>query len=147
MSLPEVALMNWLLRYRIKLYINNSIWLFPVVSIAVALVAAKFMTQYENALGWHTNISPETARLVMSTIAASLFSLVVVASSALLIAVQLASAQLTPRIITLIYRSRIRKFSLTAFVFFFTFSMGVLVRIEGSVPWLTTYAAAYGFLV
>jgi uncharacterized membrane protein len=33
------------------------------------------------------------------------------------------------------------------FVFTFTFSVGTLVRIESSVPFLTTYVAAYGFLL
>jgi len=38
-----------------------------------------------------------------------MFTLVVLASSTVLVAVQLASAQLTPRIIALIYRNPIRK--------------------------------------
>jgi len=139
--------MNWLLRHRLKLYVQNSIWLFPVLSIGVALLAVRFLTQYERALGWQLKLSPDTGLLLMSTIAASLFTLVVVSSSAVLLAVQLASAQLTPRIITFVYRSRIRKFTLAAFVFTFTFSMAVLIRIQDSVPWLASYFAAYGFLV
>jgi len=47
----------------------------------------------------------------------------------------------------LVYRSKVRKFSLTAFFFTFTFSVGALVRITDSVPLLTAYAAAYGFLL
>jgi uncharacterized membrane protein len=35
----------------------------------------------------------------------------------------------------------------SAFVFTFTFSVGALVRIESTVPLLTSYAAAYGFLM
>jgi uncharacterized membrane protein len=61
--------------------------------------------------------------------------------------VQLASAQLTPRIILLVYRSRLRKLCVSLFVFTFTFSVGALVRIEGTVPFLTSYVAAYGFLL
>src|SRR5262249_3963097 len=93
------------------------------------------------------NLGADTARTVMGTVAASMFTLVVVGSSAVLVAVQLASAQLTPRIIALIYRSRIRKFCISVFTFNFTFSLGALVRIESSVPFLTSYVAAYGFLV
>src|SRR6185295_1586624 len=47
----------------------------------------------------------------------------------------------------LVYRNNIRKLSLSLFVFTFTFSVGVLVRIEGSTPLLTSYVAAYGFLL
>ena len=59
-------------------------------------------------------------------------------------AVQLASAQLTPRIIAIVFRDPGTKFSLTVFVFTFTFSLAVLVRINTSVPLLTARLAAYG---
>jgi uncharacterized membrane protein len=143
----EESPMNWLLRYRIRFYVHNSIWLLPALSIVAAVLAVKVLTKHQEILGWQLAMSPETGRILMGTIAASLFTLVVVSLSALLLAVQLASVQLTPRIITFVYRSRIRKFSLVAFVFTFTFSLAVLIRIEDSVPWLMSYAAAYGFLL
>jgi uncharacterized membrane protein len=139
-------MMNWLERYRLKLYIHNSIWIFPSLSIIVALLVAALLTRIESAFGWRMNLSQETARVVMSTVAASLFTLVVVGSSAVLLVVQLASAQLTPRVIALVYRNTARKLCLSAFVFTFTFSVAALVRIENSVPYLTSYLAAYGFL-
>jgi len=139
--------MSWLDRYRLRLYVRNSIWMFPAISILVGLIVVTLLHRVELALGWELNISQETARMVMSTVAASMFTLVIVGSSAVLLVVQLASAQLTPRIITLVYRNNLRKLSLAIFVFTFTFSVGVLVRIEGSVPLLTSYMAAYGFLI
>ena len=139
--------MSWLDRYRFKLYFRNSIWIFPALSIFVGLIAVILLHRLERSLGWELDISQETARLVMSTVAASMLTLVVVTSSAVLLVVQLASAQLTPRVIMLVYRDNIRKLSLSVFVFTFTFSVGVLVRIEGSVPLLTSYIAAYGFLI
>src|SRR5215813_2833077 len=139
--------MSWVTRHRLKLYFRNSIWIFPVFSIAAALIVVSLLSRLERAFGWEMNVSPETARIIMGTVAASMFSLVVVGSSAVLLAVQLASAQLTPRIITLIYRNSILKFSLSIFVFTFTFSVAVLVRIEQTVPLLTGYLAAYGFLI
>jgi uncharacterized membrane protein len=64
-----------------------------------------------------------------------------------LVAVQLISAQLTPRIIAFIYQNKVRKISLTFFVFTFTFSVSVVLRIDDSVPLLTAYVAAYGFMI
>lgn len=139
--------MSWLARYRFKLYVLNSVWIFPSLSIILALLTVVLLSRIDRALGWEMNISEDTARMVMGTVAASMFTLVVVGSSAILLVVQLASAQLTPRIITLVYRNNIRKLSLSFFVFTFTFSVGVLVRIEGSTPLLTSYLAAYGFLL
>lgn len=139
--------MNWCDKYRLKLYIRNSIWLLPVLSILAGLLAVMVLNRIDRALGWELSITPETARTVMATVAGSMFTLVVVSSSAVLVAVQLASAQLTPRIVLLVYRSSVRKFCMSAFVFTFTFSVAALVRIEGTVPLLTSYVAAYGFLI
>jgi uncharacterized membrane protein len=75
-----------------------------------------------------------------------MFTFIVFVSSALLIAVQLASAQLSPRIIAIVFRDPITKISLTLFVFIFTFSLAVLVRINTSVPLLTSRLASYGCL-
>lgn len=138
--------MRWLSRHRLKLYILNSIWVLPVFSIFAGLLTVAVVNEIDRALGWKLQLKPDTARTVIGTVAGSMFTLVVVASSAVLVAVQLGSAQLTPRIILLVYRSRIRKFCISAFVFTFTFSVGVLVRIDDSVPLLCCYLAAYGFL-
>lgn len=139
--------MSWSDKYRLKLYVRNSIWIFPVLSIAAGLIVVALVNRIDRALGWETNLGADNARTVIGTVAASMFSLVVVSSSAVLVAVQLASAQLTPRIILLVYRSSKRKFCVSAFVFTFTFSVAALVRIENTVPLLTSYLASYGFLI
>ena len=139
--------MNWLLRHRIQLYVRNSIWIHPSLAIVAGLIAVSLLSRLERFLGWRINLNPETARVVMATVATSLLTLVVLVASAMLLAVQLASAQLTPRIISFVYRNNTRKLLLSFFVFTFTFSVGVLVRIEDSVPLLSGYFAAYGFLL
>src|SRR5947207_6510084 len=101
--------MNWLQRYRLRSYFRNSIWILPALSIPAALITVSLLTRYERAVGSQINMSPETARAMMSTVAASTFTLVALISSAVLVAVQLASAQLTPRIIALLYRNPYRK--------------------------------------
>lgn len=139
--------MNWIIRYRLKLYINNSMWILPVISIVAGLLSVALLNRIEAALGWNMNLSAETGRSVMGTIASSMFSLVVIGSSTVLVAVQLASAQLTPRLIALIYRNPMKKACISVFVFTFTFSVGALVRIGNTVPFITGYVAAYGFLI
>jgi len=139
--------MSWLRRYHLRLFFRNSAWLLPAISIFVALGTVNLLNRLERAMGWEADLSRETGLAVMGTIASSMFSLVVVVSSATLVAVQLASAQLTPRIISLVYRETVRKLALAAFVFTFTFSVAVLVRIHGTVPLVSSYLAAYGFLI
>ena len=138
--------MNWLGRYRFRHYLENSIWILPLVSIVLAVVSVTVLHQIEVALGWKSDIEPETARAVLATMASSMFTFIVFISSALLVAFQLASAQLTPRIIALVFRQPITKNSLALFTFTFAFSLGALVRVNTSVPLLTSYIASYGAL-
>lgn len=139
--------MSWLLRYRIRLYLRNSLWVLPALSIVAGLVAVRLLMSFDRALGWELNIGLDTARTIIGTVSSSMFALMVLVCSAVLVAVQLASAQLTPRIIALIYRNPFRKLALAVFAFTFTFSVGLLARLEGVVPWLSAYVAAYGFLL
>jgi len=139
--------MSWLKRYRIRLYVRNSLWILPAISIVLALLLANLLTQVEHALGWRSNISVDTGRIILSTVAASTFTLLVLVSSAMLLAVQLASAQLSPRIISMIYRVPHGKLAFSVFVFTFTFAVGTLVRIEESVPVISAYISGYAFLV
>ena len=104
--------MTWLQRYRIRHYIRNSIWILPVLGMVAALAAVPLLHGMEEALGWKSAINPETARAVLGTLAASMFTFIVFVCSALLVAVQLASAQLTPRIIAIVFRDPVTKFSL-----------------------------------
>lgn len=139
--------MSWLHRHHVRLYLRNSIWVLPALSIPAALLCVALVVRIDRAYGWQMNISPDTARSIMSTVAGSMFTLVVLVSSTVLVAVQLAAAQLTPRIIALIYRNPFRKLALALFIFTFTFSVAALVRIEDRVPLVTAHLAAYGFLL
>jgi uncharacterized membrane protein len=135
--------MTWIHRYQTRYYLRNSIWILPTLGMLAALGAAPVLHRVELAMGWESRISPDAARAVLGTLAPSMFTFIVFVSSALLVAVQLASAQLTPRIIAIVFRDPDMKYSLTIFVFSFTFSLGALVRIDDSVPLLTEKLAAY----
>ncbi|MGO9114620.1 MAG: DUF2254 domain-containing protein [Thermoguttaceae bacterium] len=135
--------MSWLQRYRIRHYFANSIWLMPVLSIVLALAAVPLLHRLDQSLDWESGINPETVRTVLEMMASSMFTFIVFVCSALLIAVQLASTQLTPRIIAIVFRDPVTKISLTIFVFTFTFSQAVLVRINSEVPTLSASLAAY----
>ena len=139
--------MSWLWRYRVRHYVRNSIWIGPLLSMVAAFGGAHIFDAIDRAMGWQSAIDPDTARAVLGTMAASMFSFIVFVSSAMLVAMQLASSQLTPRIIGIVYRDPITNGSLMVFVFAFTFSLTALVRISTSVPPLTTHLAAYSSLV
>jgi uncharacterized membrane protein len=139
--------MAWFHRHRARRYIADSIWIFPVLSVAAALAAVRLVSGIDAALEWRSNIQPEAARSVLSALASSMFTLIVFVCSALLVAVQLASGQLTPRVIAIVFKDTLMKFSLSAFAFTFTFTLAVVLRISEFVPWVTSLVAGYGCLL
>ena len=138
--------MNWLRRYRIRHFVAHSLWIAPSLSMATALVGVRIVHQVDEVFGLTATIDPEVTRTLLGTLAASMFTFVVFVCSALLIALQLASAQLTPRIIAFVFRDPVIKLSLTLFVFVFTFSLAALIRIGSTVPLVSSYVATYGFI-
>ena len=120
--------MTWLQRHRARHYVSNSIWLAPLASMIGALVAARLLAWFELNVE-HSAYTPDTAQAVLGTLASAMFTFIVFVSSALLVSVQLASSQLTPRIIAIVFRDPITKVSLIIFVFAFTFTLAVLVRV------------------
>ncbi len=139
--------MTWLQRYRVRHYLANSLWVLPLLSMVAALAVARLLRWVGESAGWQSSVDPDTARTVLTTMASSLFTFIVFVSSALLVAVQLASSQLTPRIIGFMFGNRVTKGALTGFVFAFTFSLAALVQVRTSVPLLTAHLAAYSGLV
>jgi uncharacterized membrane protein len=135
--------MTWLQRYRLRHYVAHSLWVLPVLAMAAAVGAVRLVSWIDEVTGWQADFHPDTARAVLSTMASAMFTFIVFVSSALLVAVQLASSQLTPRIIALVFRDPVTKVSLTVFVFTFMFSLAALLRITATVPLLTAYLGAY----
>jgi uncharacterized membrane protein len=139
--------MTWVRQYHTRLYVRNSLWIFPAIGIVSGWITIALLARFERSLGWELQLGKDNALAVTSAVASSMFNLIVVACSALLLAIQLASAQLTPRIIVLTYRNSTRKILLAIFAFHFTASVSFLLRIQTSVPLFAGYFVAYGFLV
>ena len=136
--------MSWIQRYKLRHFIRNSIWILPVFGIVAALVSVNCLDWIEQCAGWQSGFDPGSTLALFGTLAGSMFTFIVFLSSSLLLVVQLASAQLTPRIIGVVFRDRVTRFSLTLFTFTFTFALAVLVRISTSVPAITAYISARG---
>jgi uncharacterized membrane protein len=138
---------TWIQRHRFRHYVTNSIWIVPVASMLLGIVAARVMFRLDLAwTGGASGFDPEVVRTILVTLAGVVFTLIVFINSALLIALQLASQQLTPRVIALLFRDPVTKASLTLFVFVFAFTLTVTLLTEAGrgVPALTARVAAYG---
>ena len=135
--------MTWLQRYQVKSFFTNALWFPPLIGMGAALLTHPLVRRVDLILGWKAVVGPDSARAVLAALAASMLTFIVFVFSILLVAVQLASAQLTPRIIASVYRSNALKFSLTVFLFAFTYTLVALSRIEDSVPQVSLWVAMY----
>ncbi|MHC1777973.1 MAG: DUF2254 domain-containing protein [Lentimicrobium sp.] len=138
--------MSWLQRFRIKSFLRNTVWFPPLLGMVGAILIHKLVRMVDLAVGWEASVSSDGARALLGTLSASMFTFIVFVFSILLLSVQLASAQLTPRVIAVFYRNLVLKFSLTFFVFAFTFSLAVLFRIGDSVMQISLWIAGYSCL-
>ena len=132
--------MSWIQRYRIWTFVRSALWLVPLGSMLLGVVLTPLLRQIDQATGWTLfGFGLDGARALLAMLAASMLSLLVFVLSALLIAVQVASAQLTPRVIAATFlRDRPVKFTIGLVVFTFMLSIGVLGRSEDTVLQLST---------
>ena len=72
----------------------------------------------------------EDTKTIVTTISSAMMTFIGVVFSISLVAVQMASGQLTPRVVRIFVRSRISKLTLTVFLATFLFSLLVLTSYE-----------------
>ena len=135
--------MTWLQRYRVRHYLRNSIWVLPVFAMAAAVIFVRALHWLDETMGWESHFQPDTMRAVLGMLAGSMFTFIVFVCSSLLLVVQLASAQLSPRIIGILFKDTVTKVTLALFVNMFTFAIAALIRIGATVPLLTAEVAVW----
>jgi uncharacterized membrane protein len=129
--------MTWLQRYHLRGFIKSSLWLYPVVGLLAALMVAPVIRWLDRITLWSwLNFSPDGARAILGAFAASMLTFLVFVLSAMIIVVQLASAQLTPRIIGPVFSKRQVKTVLGIFTFSYIYTLAALGRVEQTVPQL-----------
>jgi uncharacterized membrane protein len=139
--------MNWLLRYRFRMFLRSSLWAPAVASVAVALVAAPLIRMIDDDTRWTLmGFGLDGAKALAGALSSSLLTLIVFSFSIILLAVQVAGSQLSPRVIARIYVTRRLKLVVGAFVFSYTYTLAYLGRIEGRVPQLPMLVAVLSSL-
>jgi uncharacterized membrane protein len=124
-------------RSHLRWFARQPLWVMPALSVGLVCGVAPLLLRLERATRWSWfDFTPDGARAVMSAFAASMLTLVVFVVSSLLIIVQLASAQLTPRIIAMVFAERRLKWVLSIFAFAYAYTIAASGRIEATVPQL-----------
>jgi uncharacterized membrane protein len=141
--------MTWLQRYRFRHFLQFSFWLVPVGCMVAAVIARWAVLWLDQRTGWSwLDFTADGAREVLGGLSSSMLTFIVFSLSALLLVVQLASAQLTSRIIALTFSVGMLKVSVGVFAFTYTFTLSALGRIEGpQVPQLLVFVAIFSNLL
>jgi uncharacterized membrane protein len=129
--------MTWLTRHNARQYLRASLFLAPTASIVLALAVAPVVRWIDDRTRWTLlGFGSAGAGAGVSALSSSLLALIVFAFSILLLAIQIAGGQLSPRVIAGIFRTRLLKVALSVFVFSYTYSLAALARIGDRVPQL-----------
>jgi len=131
--------MGWNWRYVLKSYTRSSLWLIPLLSYVAALVLIRLLNWLDEWSNWSWDwvVSAAVAQTALQGIATATLSFIVFTFSSLLVAIQVASAQLTPRIIaTTILRDSTLKAIVTLFILTLAFAIGTMARTEARVPYV-----------
>jgi len=136
--------MNWKRAYYIRDYLQSSLWIVPFVAIPLELTAIRVLQHVDGWLGWSfLGIGAKGADDMLNAIVTATLSFVVFTFGSLLVALQVASGQMTPRIIaTVLVRNNVVRYTAGLFIFTLLFAISAMNRIEDKVPQLVVFVAA-----
>jgi uncharacterized membrane protein len=141
--------MKWNRWYAIKSYLLSTLWVPPLIALALEQVTFRLFRALNIDFGWIPGFSldhPGTSGAMDYVITVTI-TCVVFTFGSLLVAVQLAGGQLTPRIIaTTLLRDRTIGWVVGLFVYTLGLAVAVKVRIDSVPTFLISLAAVLGLV-
>jgi uncharacterized membrane protein len=130
-----LSALEWSRIYRATSYARSALWIVPIAAIALVLFFAPLLRWLDGMLGWRgTGLDVDGATALYQTVITLSLSFVVFTFGSLLVAIQVASGQLTPRIIaTALLRDNVVRYSVGLAVFTLMFTVMALNRVHGHV--------------
>jgi uncharacterized membrane protein len=125
-------------------YLKSALWIVPFLAILLVLAVMPVLRWLDGWLGWRiSGLGPDGARSLYESVITLTLSFTVFTFGSLLVAIQVASGQLTPRIIaTTLLRNNVVKYSVGLFVFTLIFAVMALDRLGTNVPDIVTLTTA-----
>jgi uncharacterized membrane protein len=126
---------DWGVLYRTTSYLRSALWTVPFLAIVLVLAVAPALRLLDSWLGWHiSGLNVAGAQALYQTVITLTLSFMVFTFGSLLVAIQIAGGQLTPRIIaTTLLRDTVVKYSVGLFVFSLIFAVIALNRSQNTV--------------
>lgn len=140
--------MSWLERQQFKNFVSSAGWLPPVGGLIAGFFVFRISWAVDQSTQWSLlGMTTEGARTLLGALISAVLTFIVFAFSILLIAIQLVSTSLSPRIIAIVYRSWQSRYALSLFMFTFIYAAGALGRIGDTVPQLCVLIAMLSSLL
>jgi uncharacterized membrane protein len=127
--------MFWNVRYRVTSYIRSSLWIIPIIAVLLQQFLGRLLQALDERLALSfLGFGIEGAKALFNAVITFSLSFIVFTFGSLLIAIQVAGGQYTPRIIaTTLLRNNVIRCTVGLFVFTFLFAIRGLNQTEGSV--------------
>ena len=137
-------MLGWKTAYRAFSYLQSALWVVPIAAVLLALVFTRLLQLLDRFVTWDlTGLGVDGAQTLFQTIITLTLTFVVFTFGSLLVAIQIASGQLTPRIIaTTLLRDRVIKYTVGLNMFTMLFAVIALNRTVDTVPQLVALVAA-----
>jgi uncharacterized membrane protein len=135
---------TWGRLFRATSYLKSALWTVPLIAIALELMLAPMIHALDDWQRWKLNgFGPAGATALYQTVITLTLSFLVFTFGQLLVAIQIAGGQLTPRIIaTILLRNNVVRYSVGMFVFTLVFAVGALNRQQEGVHELVATVTA-----
>jgi uncharacterized membrane protein len=141
--------MSWKGRYHVASYLQSSLWIVPIGAVVLEQIFAAAIHALDSHLGWGgLGFGVDGAKALNNTVITLTLSFVVFTFGSLLVAIQVASGQYTPRIIaTTLLRDNVIRYTVGLFVFALLFAVKALDHTEARVSQLVTLVSGIlGFM-
>jgi len=135
--------MKWNQLYGLKNYLKSSLWLVPFFAIPLALIAARTLHGLDAWLRWRLlEFDLDASKALLDTFVSATLAFVVFTFGSLLVAIQVAGAQMTPRIIaTTLLRNDVVKYTVGLLIFTLMFALSAKNRLDEESHQLTVFLA------
>jgi uncharacterized membrane protein len=135
--------MRWNQRYGFWIYVKSSLWVVPFLAIPLALIAVRLLHRLDIWLGWNLlGLDTSGAKTLLEAFVSATLAFVVFTFGSLLVAIQVASAQMTPRIIaTTLLRDQVVKYTVGLLIFTLMFALGAQNRLDENAYQLLVFVA------
>lgn len=137
---------------RMRMLVRQAFWIFPMLAIFGGILTATYVSRLKYTTsaslgGLLSTGGPVGARNLVETVASTSLTVVTIAFSVTIVALQVAAAQYSPRVPRQFIRDRATQLTLAVFIFTFVYCLAVLRSIREDTEVVPQLAVTVAFLL